>query len=710
MGEKNMLIAFLFAGMLFFGCVGGGPTPPTGVTAKAVAGGIEVSWQPSSSANVVGYNIYRSTASGDPGAKLNAALVSANKYTDGNVEDGITYYYTVRSVDTGGNEEKNTYQASATARMAAPSALQLTINDGAQYTKSAQVTLKLSATNAYQCRFSNDGNSWGEWEGYAPTKSWTLTSGDGHKDVFAECKDSVGNVGAPASSSTYLDTVPPGIMISNPTAGRSYAGEFDLTFTVTDPISSTVTCTGKLDSGDIAIGVVDVGKQDKVTVDAAAGTHTITLSCTDGVNSAEQSVTFSVVNEPEVSIHIESGSGYVNTRNVRIDITAANANQCRFSNDGTVNWGSWFTYAIPTSVSWTLSSGDGNKYVFVECKNNAGDVSDPASDSVYLDTSHGNRISIQINNGAGTTSNRDVKLGLYCYNADECRYSNDGDSWSSWSDYTTSRHWELSSGEGKKYVYYNCKDVQGNDLGQAQASIKYQQQPQPTVPTDLTVMINHGASHTTSPDVGLQLYAKYASDCRYKNDNGDWTGWYGYGTSMDWTLSDGDGRKTVYYQCRNDYGSSTSVSASIYLDSGPPPPITDLSAALRGEEVYLRWSRPSTSVVSYNIYRSTHSLGMFSKIATTRSTTYTDGQVTAGEGYSYTVRGVDGAGNEAQDSNTASVDIPGGTSPEVGGDVDEHGCKASAGYSWCEPKQKCLRTWEEPCEEGVVPNGEPLVQ
>jgi len=35
----------------------------------------------------------------------------------------------------------------------------------------------------------------------------------------------------------------------------------------------------------------------------------------------------------------------------------------------------------------------------------------------------------------------------------------------------------------------------------------------------------------------------------------------------------------------------------------------------------------------------------------------------------------------------------------VGNDSDEHGCKASAGYSWCEIKQKCLRTWEEKCEE-----------
>lgn len=33
----------------------------------------------------------------------------------------------------------------------------------------------------------------------------------------------------------------------------------------------------------------------------------------------------------------------------------------------------------------------------------------------------------------------------------------------------------------------------------------------------------------------------------------------------------------------------------------------------------------------------------------------------------------------------------------VGGDRDIHGCIGSAGYSWCESKQKCLRTFEEPC-------------
>lgn len=37
------------------------------------------------------------------------------------------------------------------------------------------------------------------------------------------------------------------------------------------------------------------------------------------------------------------------------------------------------------------------------------------------------------------------------------------------------------------------------------------------------------------------------------------------------------------------------------------------------------------------------------------------------------------------------------TSQIIGGDKDEHGCLIAAGYSWCEPRDKCLRTFEEIC-------------
>jgi hypothetical protein len=37
-----------------------------------------------------------------------------------------------------------------------------------------------------------------------------------------------------------------------------------------------------------------------------------------------------------------------------------------------------------------------------------------------------------------------------------------------------------------------------------------------------------------------------------------------------------------------------------------------------------------------------------------------------------------------------------------GSDRDEHGCIPSAGYSWCEPLQKCIRPWEENCTAGQM--------
>jgi len=44
------------------------------------------------------------------------------------------------------------------------------------------------------------------------------------------------------------------------------------------------------------------------------------------------------------------------------------------------------------------------------------------------------------------------------------------------------------------------------------------------------------------------------------------------------------------------------------------------------------------------------------------------------------------------------------TTPILGGDKDEHECIGSAGYSWCEVKNKCLRIWEEPCEVANISN------
>jgi hypothetical protein len=74
----------------------------TGIAAQVGAHSVTLSWTPSTS-QVNGYYIYRSSISGGPYAKLNAALDPAPSYTDASLTSG-TYFYVVTSVDPNGVE------------------------------------------------------------------------------------------------------------------------------------------------------------------------------------------------------------------------------------------------------------------------------------------------------------------------------------------------------------------------------------------------------------------------------------------------------------------------------------------------------------------------------------------------------------------------------------------------------------------------------
>jgi fibronectin type 3 domain-containing protein len=63
-----------------------------------------LTWVASTSSNLAGYNVYRSTSSTGTYAKLNSTLIMGTTFTDGTSQPGATYYYTATSVDTSGNE------------------------------------------------------------------------------------------------------------------------------------------------------------------------------------------------------------------------------------------------------------------------------------------------------------------------------------------------------------------------------------------------------------------------------------------------------------------------------------------------------------------------------------------------------------------------------------------------------------------------------
>jgi fibronectin type 3 domain-containing protein len=67
-----------------------------------------------------------------------------------------------------------------------------------------------------------------------------------------------------------------------------------------------------------------------------------------------------------------------------------------------------------------------------------------------------------------------------------------------------------------------------------------------------------------------------------------------------------------------------------------------------------------STVVGYNVYRSTTSGGPYTLITSTpvAGVTYTDTAVQAGVTYFYVVTAVDANGNESAFSNEASVTVP----------------------------------------------------
>jgi hypothetical protein len=85
------------------------PSVPTGLQAAYSGEGqkpfVDLIWAPVTSADLAGYNIYRSEENGAV-IKLNLDLVPSPSYRDSTVVSGKTYTYSVSAVDVRGNESQ----------------------------------------------------------------------------------------------------------------------------------------------------------------------------------------------------------------------------------------------------------------------------------------------------------------------------------------------------------------------------------------------------------------------------------------------------------------------------------------------------------------------------------------------------------------------------------------------------------------------------
>lgn len=359
------------------------------------------------------------------------------------------------------------------------------------------------------------------------------------------------------SFTVAADTEPPSTTSNAQTA---YIGPARIQLTPTDNGTRGVKATYyRLNGGSVTAGTVIVVPQPA----SGTQTHSLVWWSEDYAGNVEEQKTadFTVTSDttaPTGSISIREGATYTQTQYVPLTLSASDdggsgVSQMRFSNNNST-WSTWEAYATSKS-SWTLTSGNGAKTVWVQYRDTAGNVS-TYSDGIVFD-SVAPTGSISINDGAASTTTSDVTLTLSATDAlsgvSDMRFSTNGSTWSSWEPYSTSKAFALAAGNGTRYAYVQFRDSAGN---YRQYSDTITAAISDTIAPTGSILINDGAAETNTTAVTLGLSAidtggSGLSQMRFSNNNVTWSAWETYATTKGWTLTPGNGVKTVYVQYRD---------------------------------------------------------------------------------------------------------------------------------------------------------------
>jgi hypothetical protein len=485
----------------------------------------------------------------------------------------------VRFMDVAGNI--STQSPDSIILDTVPPSGSILINAGATYATSPNVNLTLSATDATSgvslMQFSNDGASWSLLEAYNTTKPWSLTAGEGTKTVFVRFKDAAGNTSGTFTDSIVVDTIAPSGSITI-NSGVQYTNSTSvlLTLSATDATSGLNRMRFSNDNVNWS-GWQAYGTSKTWTLPSVEGTQTVYVQFDDNAGNASGNFTDTIILDtiaPSGTIIINSGSAFTTSANVSLALSAMDATsglyQMRFSNDN-ATWSTSEAYG--TSKAWTLAAGDGSKTVYVQYRDNAGNVSTSFTDTIILDTVAPTG-SIVVNGGATYATSASVILTLSATDAgtgvSQMQFSNDGSSWSGWEGYNTSKNWNLTGADGNKVVFVQYRDGAGFVSSNYSDGIMLD-----TTPPSGSVLINSGAANTNTTAVSLTLSAtdgtSGVNQMQFSNNGTTWSTLEGYSTSKAWDLTAGDGTKTVYVRFTDTAGNTSgSFTDTILLDTTAP--------------------------------------------------------------------------------------------------------------------------------------------
>jgi len=331
---------------------------------------------------------------------------------------------------------------------------------------------------------------------------------------------------------------------------------------------------------------------------------------------------------------VAASPGFTNSVDVELVMSVTGAAEMRFSNDN-VTWpgpdDGWVPIAS-TYNPWALIGGDGDKTVYGEFRDAAGNVL-TYSEGIKLDTVAPATQVISAPTLKPVYAVDDFLIDSFFDVYYELDAGEDGsdfagvdlffqhelegyDSFGTFTELPTPLQFNPSAkgGDGTYSFYSIGTDFAGNVEGQPSEfgppPVDYDAKTLvDTAPPDVTsFLVNGTATHTASTTVALSMTVTDVMTMRFSND-GNWptpeAGWEAYAeTKSDWPLISGDGLKTVSAEFMDSNYNISTEEASIILDTtGPDGIVSDITAKRGVAAVDVKWVHNGTDTARYDIYR-----------------------------------------------------------------------------------------------------------
>jgi hypothetical protein len=437
------------------------------------------------------------------------------------------------------------------------------------------------------------------WTAVPLPTTCTLSGGDGSKTIYVRLRDANGNVSTETVTnhdSIMLDQQGPTFTSAVVLGGGATATQSTsvaISIAATDAGSSVAQyrlSENAAFTGPTTTAWTAVPLPTTCTLSSGDGTKTIYVQLRDANGNESlptgfdhDSITLDQAGPAFTSgTVLGGGATYTGSTTVAISISATDATTSvadyrlseasDFTGPTTTAW-----TAVPLPTTCSLSTGSGSKTIYVQLRDTVGNTSTEATlnhDSITLDQQRptfGSQVTI--NSGDVLTTNPVVSLsidgsdagsGIADYQLSEASDFTGGTTtaWTAWTGSPQTAAFTLSA-DGSRTVHVRLRDSVGNVSNEATLNHDSITLDAAGPTFSSAVSINSAAATTTSPTVSVAISATDAGSSIDEYELAETsgftgptaTGWLAWtGSPVSFTLTSGDGSKTVYVRLKDANG------------------------------------------------------------------------------------------------------------------------------------------------------------